>query len=639
MSDAASPPYTGTSQGPPKKKKRTGVDASLILDAPRQRKRREGSREVDLPSTRGRVENNPNVRARTAEEFQEVQRLGMILYDKLIAQVDPHDSSRPLWPAFGQLPSPQSFPDYYQMIKKPIALDSIKQKLDNRNYVCLADVRTDMNQIFVNAKRYNAPGSPLFLDAKKLHKTLKDTYAVLTGEAPPPEEDDAAEDIQVGAPSSEPPARAPAPQRGGTALKNYIQKKLDELKALTDDDGRSLVEYFEVLPDRKWYPDYYQIIENPIAIDIIQSRITKRGYSDVNRFIADVQTIFSNAFYYNEEASLVWQDAAKLKKHFERSMNEPTPDFGPKRPAAPKRRRGSSVLPSGDEDHDEDDGSEYGGSPQVYASELPSAPTSDPYGGLLSHSPSLTPANASPVITANTALPSGLSFSSISGVDPNPLHNLASLAAFSPAAVGANGLDIDVAGSPLMGNGVLGSSSRPGTSRSGSEGVVHHPRRVAKLPAIGEVPLVSHFLVTSLPASLPSFTLDNSQIRQHSFAVPFSTQTLHFTPVFRGSSADGKGKSKANGADFSVSLNGHSNSNGGLDLPPPSISIRAKPATLPFEPVLLPSHSSSSSSSAGETSYALTPRQGLSVVEFFVRPLGAEEGDGSEEVYRCFVTK
>lgn len=39
-------------------------------------------------------------------------------------------------------------------------------------YGSLLEAKTDMNQIFVNAKRFNAPGSPLFMDAKKLHVSL-----------------------------------------------------------------------------------------------------------------------------------------------------------------------------------------------------------------------------------------------------------------------------------------------------------------------------------------------------------------------------------------------------------------------------------------------------------------------------------
>lgn len=100
-------------------------------------------------------------------------------------------SSRPLYYAFAELPSPQDYPDYYRMIKKPISYAEIKEKLDQSafplprwqrlndltvsravGYSCLSEIRNDFNQMYVNAKRYNAPGSPLFLDAKRQHVSL-----------------------------------------------------------------------------------------------------------------------------------------------------------------------------------------------------------------------------------------------------------------------------------------------------------------------------------------------------------------------------------------------------------------------------------------------------------------------------------
>lgn len=100
--------------------------------------------------------------------------------------------ARPLYYAFSELPSRQDYPDYYKMIKKPISFTEVKAKLDARTFPVsqaeasqhadllasvttrrpvrlLADLRTDFNQIYVNAKRYNAPGSGIFLDAKKQH--------------------------------------------------------------------------------------------------------------------------------------------------------------------------------------------------------------------------------------------------------------------------------------------------------------------------------------------------------------------------------------------------------------------------------------------------------------------------------------
>lgn len=87
-------------------------------------------------------------------------------------------------------------------------------------------MRTDFNQIFVNAKRYNAPGSPIFLDAKRLHvrpvprppssldidssppqKLMKEYYDLLTGEGEMPEEE---EPLPLAPPP--PPAPIPVPQ-------------------------------------------------------------------------------------------------------------------------------------------------------------------------------------------------------------------------------------------------------------------------------------------------------------------------------------------------------------------------------------------------------------------------------------------
>lgn len=68
-----------------------------------------------------------------------------------------------------QVPDRTEYPDYYAMIKKPIDLEQIKAKLEARAYTSLLEVNVDFNQVFVNAKRFNAPGSSIFLDAKKLH--------------------------------------------------------------------------------------------------------------------------------------------------------------------------------------------------------------------------------------------------------------------------------------------------------------------------------------------------------------------------------------------------------------------------------------------------------------------------------------
>lgn len=51
----------------------------------------------------------------------------------------------------------------------PIALDTIKQRIDDGEYESLKDVKQDLETCFRNAKRYNSKESQIFQDAKVLH--------------------------------------------------------------------------------------------------------------------------------------------------------------------------------------------------------------------------------------------------------------------------------------------------------------------------------------------------------------------------------------------------------------------------------------------------------------------------------------
>lgn len=72
------------------------------------------------------------------------------------------------------LPPREHFPDYYSMIKKPISFAEIRLKLDAGSYESagLKSMADDFHQMFVNAKRYNLKGSPIFNDAKRLDVSI-----------------------------------------------------------------------------------------------------------------------------------------------------------------------------------------------------------------------------------------------------------------------------------------------------------------------------------------------------------------------------------------------------------------------------------------------------------------------------------
>ncbi|KAF9084728.1 hypothetical protein BGX23_010265 [Mortierella sp. AD031] len=90
---------------------------------------------------------------------------------------------------------------------------------------------------------------------------------------------------------------------------------IERLENLTDKSGHSVSELFLELPDREDYPDYYQIIQTPIAFDMIKSRLDAGEYNDENigNFAQDLKTMTANAKTYNRDGSMVYRDATFLE--------------------------------------------------------------------------------------------------------------------------------------------------------------------------------------------------------------------------------------------------------------------------------------------------------------------------------------
>lgn len=80
-----------------------------------------------------------------------------------------------------------------------------------------------------------------------------------------------------------------------------------------DQDGdiptRGLIEPFVDPVDRKAYPEYYVIIKRPICMQQIQTKINRLEYQSLREFREDMRLLCNNARTYNEDTSLLFQDA------------------------------------------------------------------------------------------------------------------------------------------------------------------------------------------------------------------------------------------------------------------------------------------------------------------------------------------
>ncbi|KAL4254551.1 Swr1 complex component [Abortiporus biennis] len=107
-----------------------------------------------------------------------------------------------------------------------------------------------------------------------------------------------------------------------------------------DETGRKRCELFKELPDKREYPDYYQLIKQPIALSTLRKRLSSNHYKSVLDFRDDWRLMFNNARTYNQEGSWVYVDAEEMEKVFDATFDRVI--AGSDLPGAPPASSGGS---------------------------------------------------------------------------------------------------------------------------------------------------------------------------------------------------------------------------------------------------------------------------------------------------------
>ncbi|XP_021376480.1 protein polybromo-1-like isoform X20 [Mizuhopecten yessoensis] len=247
----------------------------------------------------------------------------------------------PLCEPFLKLPSKRFYPDYYEEIKKPMSLSNVRKKLKYKQYRSLDKLTTDINLVFENAKQYNADESKIYQDAVTLQQAMwdrkhelergetKDVFmeelssqsdfpsSVKSGHSHDSMDDDSHNKSRhrrsgSGAPDSDKKrAKRATPE---DMMRRRLWTIYKTVYDYTDADNRPLRMIFMELPSKRDYPDYYQVILNPIDMVTIEAKTKGEKYYSENELIVDFELMFNNARHYNEEESQVYKDANTLEK-------------------------------------------------------------------------------------------------------------------------------------------------------------------------------------------------------------------------------------------------------------------------------------------------------------------------------------
>ncbi|CAG8241869.1 unnamed protein product [Penicillium salamii] len=264
------------------------------------------------------------------ELWKVMMNLVMAIYD--YREEDGHDPSR----LFHRSVNKRYVPDYYEIIKEPMALSILKARINKREYkqfsefvrdcaleVFAAEFRKLAAQGVIPAEEAELPDLGEIPEADPLPDDDEEE------EEEEEDEDDDSEDegrrrkkpgpkpgFKRGmAPKNEPDLRRKRgrPPRVDTPMETRIKTILKGIRKFKGAGGHLKITHFERLPDKAAYPDYYMEIKEPIAIDIIKRKSKRKKYASVDHFMRDLDLMFENAKAYNQSDSQIFKDAVDLQ--------------------------------------------------------------------------------------------------------------------------------------------------------------------------------------------------------------------------------------------------------------------------------------------------------------------------------------
>ncbi|KAI1007060.1 hypothetical protein K3495_g1161 [Podosphaera aphanis] len=279
-----------------------------------------------------------------------------------------HDVSKD----FQRLVNKRILPDYFDIIKEPMAFSTIRGKILRKQYQSFKGFVRDFALISYNAQFYNRPSALVYADSLSLRELFKEELKKLVEsgsispedaeipyfgeipeveESPPPDpneeeeeeeeeeddddDDDSDEDRtrrgrKKGRRSSvivkntktedgnkedpESQKKRGRPPKVHTPMEARINTLLKGLRKFKNPSGDLKILPFEKLPDKSLMPEYYQEIKQPIAMDLIKRKAKRKKYHSVDQVLKDLDLMFDNAKSYNLEDSQVYRDAVDLQR-------------------------------------------------------------------------------------------------------------------------------------------------------------------------------------------------------------------------------------------------------------------------------------------------------------------------------------
>ncbi|SPQ98899.1 unnamed protein product (mitochondrion) [Plasmodiophora brassicae] len=206
-------------------------------------------------------------------------------------------------------------PLYPYIIKHPVDLGTIERRLQADEYASAGDAAVDVIRCFSNAMMFNGPasvGSEVYKAARSMRGLFCRQYRSKFHEEPPSASFD----------TISPPAdAAPRPEEDLELTSNgvaVLQAMLTRMKAKYD---KALAPFIFCVDPVK-HPEYYEVIQHPMALSLVEAKLELYAYARVSDFATEVRQIWRNCATFNDPGAKLARQAVKLASKFEKYLEK-----------------------------------------------------------------------------------------------------------------------------------------------------------------------------------------------------------------------------------------------------------------------------------------------------------------------------